>query len=1462
MTILGLAVLVALGSDKALTGTARFNGGGDQWRFRLRLFASEPIIQRDPSSPSGVMDLTIPTYGAVVGQAVWPGGESRTAASGRAALPVKVVRVAIPEGTSVRLDSIQGEPRILKGLRLGPEEAQALGRAGAETGPTATGVARETDTDSLPVRLGQTGYLRFQKFVEVVYTPVVAGDAGDHSFFSDLDVELVVDETLAPSQAAAVGASPDDPFFEDIYRSAFINYDEGRSFRNSSTAPAAAASLAAGAQGIAPAFAAAVTPIYRVGVRASGIYRLTHAYLLAPGTGVAPGLAGLPPAQIKLISRGVEVPIRIVGGGDGTFDPGDYVEFYGEPIIGEPELLLNFDFDSIGQPNVADIFQANDVTDEAIYFLFGEPGTRARIPNLAGAFTPGPPIESSFAETLRREFDTIFVPDGINDPLYQKPGLLSNSGSFSADPNAPNCGYVNTPVQNLGEFLGPGFASTNKHFCPACDLQLPGVLNIPDSATVRVRLRGATSDNNVPVDHMTVVQVGTNAARSATVCWDGEAVVTATVSVPQSELASGAGIFVAQPGLAATVGAEGLFMDFIEVDYRRSLRLTSRELRARFTNADRSYDLAGFPTNIGADVIVYDVSRQVPGVTVASPRLVTGGSLSGAAGDFTLRFTLAADGALPPGAPRLLAAAGDLGFRLPARFEQVAGEDLTLVTNAADMLVITTPTAADLTPGSPFMNYLSHRAAGSGITVRTVMMRDIYDQFSDGIETPEALRRFLLYAFDNWRGPSSNAAPPAYVMLVGDISLDYKNDLGNAAWVNQVPTFVMYWQGPVLDYYASDAFIAAFRGTDQLPDIHLGRISSRNPAESAVIFQKLLDYDTIPPAGTWRSNGVFLADQGDFPAETADFENTQSGVANTFFATPFSNQRLYFEDPNYANGGSPGAWRTDYTSKANAGAAWTSFFGHGSFDIWGSALFSSADLAAFTPSRKPTFLINENCLSGGFHNFSSDSLGEAFLKAADKGAIAVLAPSGLSFSTVAHPINDAIYPAMFGLTKERRFGHIMTLARLDLDFTIPDLQAYVLLGDPAQRLILPAPRPPVSFDAATGLDARVDLSWSPGPDPGVLTRIYRATNPAGAYTLLTPSGISATSYSDTAVINGIPYFYRATSVDAGNVFEGAVTNLNDDCSVADPNSSGPRCVWARPINPNPPSTPGGFRIVNPGRGNQLDARWNLGPEPDLLRYTLRYSTTQGGPYGTSVDVPAPGTVVQVGGLAQGTPYFFILTATNRSGNTSPATSEAAGTPLVFEGSNPPDQIIDLDVRRSTSFPDSLQLSWSPPATDIYGGPVTLGSYSIYRGTSPRFVPDPGNRIATVSATQTSYVDPGSFVAPGSFYYLITATDVAGFTSGAALQLPLGVSDLHVVRAGANLNLSWNAVGVDVDGMPTFVDHYELYSDTQPLTPARIRQLTPLVGSITGTSVSIPAPAGSLNYLSVIVVDIRGNKSPF
>ena len=47
---------------------------------------------------------------------------------------------------------------------------------------------------------------------------------------------------------------------------------------------------------------------------------------------------------------------------------------------------------------------------------------------------------------------------------------------------------------------------------------------------------------------------------------------------------------------------------------------------------------------------------------------------------------------------------------------------------------------------------------------------DIYNEFSDGIFNPFAIRRFLRYAYNSWQQPA-----PTYVVLVGDAHYDYKN---------------------------------------------------------------------------------------------------------------------------------------------------------------------------------------------------------------------------------------------------------------------------------------------------------------------------------------------------------------------------------------------------------------------------------------------------------------------------------------------------------------------------------------------------------------------------------------------------------------------------------------------------------------------------------------------------------------
>ncbi|HYS77471.1 MAG TPA: C25 family peptidase propeptide domain-containing protein, partial [Candidatus Dormibacteraeota bacterium] len=153
---------------------------------------------------------------------------------GEPMLPLKVLLVAIPEGSNpeLRVLSARAEPlgpldiapvptvRVPERLEH-PRGASRRGAAGVEAaGPGSvqeydevsvrdeTIYGRDADFPATPVRLGRTGYLREQRFVEVLYTPVAFNAARRRaSFFPDVQLEILF--AGAPSGAFAVRSRPD-----------------------------------------------------------------------------------------------------------------------------------------------------------------------------------------------------------------------------------------------------------------------------------------------------------------------------------------------------------------------------------------------------------------------------------------------------------------------------------------------------------------------------------------------------------------------------------------------------------------------------------------------------------------------------------------------------------------------------------------------------------------------------------------------------------------------------------------------------------------------------------------------------------------------------------------------------------------------------------------------------------------------------------------------------------------------------------------------------------------------------------------------------------------------------------------------------------------------------------------------------------------------------------------------------
>src|SRR5262249_44487518 len=133
------------------------------------------------------------------------------------------------------------------------------------------------------------------------------------------------------------------------------------------------------------------------------------------------------------------------------------------------------------------------------------------------------------------------------------------------------------------------------------------------------------------------------------------------------------------------------------------------------------------------------------------------------------------------------------------------------------------------------------------------------------------------------------------------------------------------------------------------------------------------------------------------------------------------------------------------------------------------------------------------------------------------------------------------------------------------------------------------------------------------------------------FTVLTPSGITGTSYHDPNVSNAQVYYYETSALDTAG-YEGRRSNFNSDCVPSNLPASGPDCVWAKPMNPNAPATTSGAYVYSDGSGSKLGMAWLANGENDLTGYVIRFGTQAGGPYPQTVTTTPSATAYVLSGL--------------------------------------------------------------------------------------------------------------------------------------------------------------------------------------------------------------------------------------
>jgi len=263
---------------------------------------------------------------------------------------------------------------------------------------------------------------------------------------------------------------------------------------------------------------------------------------------------------------------------------------------------------------------------------------------------------------------------------------------------------------------------------------------------------------------------------------------------------------------------------------------------------------------------------------------------------------------------------------------------------------------------------------------------------------------------------------------------------------------------------------------------------------------------------------------------------------------------------------------------------------------------------------------------------------------------------------------------------------------------------------------------------ATAGNASASLTWTaPANGGSAITgyRIYRSTS-TGTESLLTSVG-TATSYSDTAVVNGTTYFYQVTALN--NVGEGARSNESS----------------ARPTAPaSVPSAP----TLSANAGNATVAlSWNAPANGGSAITGYRvYRSTSTGTEALYASLGATTTTFTDNAVTNGGTYYYQVTALNSVGE-SARSSEVSARPTA-PAAAPSAPTCSLKILTKTG----IRVSWTVPTN---GGSAITG-YRIYRSTSS----GTETLLTSVAASATSYTDTAT-TRGGVYYYRVAAVNAYG-----------------------------------------------------------------------------------------------------
>ena len=648
-------------------------------------------------------------------------------------------------------------------------------------------------------------------------------------------------------------------------------------------------------------------------------------------------------------------------------------------------------------------------TDTSVYWLTygGSNGLRMVV---EATDTTGTPARS-FERTVHFEQDNLYYSGYVETEIIQ-PENVPGEGWYWSNFYPGTATGFNFTVQNV-------------------------VATAETNAVLRVRFNGMSQHSATP-DH--IAKVTLNSTDLGQVGFDFTSDTVFTVSFPSTLLKEGTNTLTVQ-SLTTQAQINEFYLDWFEVSYECAFKAISDQLtftsQGSSGSAPTQYTVSSFQS---AAIDVYNLTDRKKFTNV---RIVPGTD-----GGVAVTFHDTASVS-----KQYIVVADDQKLR-PARMEMKQFKDIRNNPSGADYIIITHRLFRQ--SADRLANY---RASQMGVRSVVIDIQDIYDEFNYGVFSPEAIKPFLLYTFNQWARPA-----PTHVLLFGDASWDFKFHMANSVKQNFVPAY----GNPSTDNW----FVAFDSANKVLPSMLIGRIPAENPTEAEQMVDKLIQYDQTP-IGEWVKDFLFITGGND-DTEKSTF-NGQADFLITSYVSPAPIGGFPYRVYKKTDAIIDGENKQLIQDIVSSGTVFLNFIGHSGGRVWGVDAGSPDDLR--NTGGQFVFVTSVSCNVGAFATPTGNVLTEDWLFASGRAAVGCWAAASLGYPDIGYILTNSFLQSVAG-DSTRSLGNLTTTARINLwksspasSRVIAGVQLHPLLGDPISILALPA-KPDLAITPA-------DVSFDP-----------------------------------------------------------------------------------------------------------------------------------------------------------------------------------------------------------------------------------------------------------------------------------------------------------------------------------------------------------------------------------------------